>query len=600
MNPLYRPRWTHAAVLTGALACAPAALAGPADLSLDATLAARAGARAGRSRVIVQVTDRACLDRVLAAPGATRGPTLGMAGAQVADVPNALLHDLARCASSVHADRPVAATMARTAEAAPAGFRWQDLGATGAGVGVAVIDSGVTGWHDDLTPRTAANAAQRVVHFADFVNFLPLAYDDYGHGTHVAGIIAGNGHDSGGARAGVAPDASIIALKVLDAAGHGYISNVIAAIDYAVATRRQYNIRVINLSVGAEVEQSYDRDPLAQAARRAVDAGIVVVTAAGNRDPDGDRGEPAGDITSPGNAPWVLTVGASGDRGSRRRGDAGVAPFSSRGPTPVDLAAKPDIVAPGVGIESLADAHSLFYRRYESSLVAGTIPTATLPYLSLTGTSMAAPVVAGTVALMLEISPTLTPNAIKAILEYTADVRPDDDFLTQGAGLLNVRGAIRLAERFATPHEEGDLSFTDAIGDEAVVWSRHLIWGNYRIGGGLITPGVNAWALGVRWGATAAPDGEAIVWGRLLDEASGPGRGPGDEAPAPWGRGMDTAVVWGAGCGRPDCDGPAGGGSGTWQNVVWGEACGGFDCRRASTDGGGGRVDARVRAQDSR
>ena len=137
---------------------------------------------------------------------------------------------------------------------------------------------------------------------------------------------------------------------------------MIAAIDYAIAVRETYNIRVINLSVASGVFESYDTDPLALAARRAVEAGIVVVAAAGNlgsRRATGDA--QVGGITSPGNAPWVLTVGAASHQGTARRSDDTSRDFSSRGPTWIDFAAKPDLVAPGVGIESLADPHSTLY-----------------------------------------------------------------------------------------------------------------------------------------------------------------------------------------------------------------------------------------------
>src|SRR5262249_6251980 len=154
------------------------------------------------------------------------------------------------------------------------------------------------------------------------------------------------------------------------------------------------------------------------AAERAVRVGIVVVAAAGNlgRSPKGHT--MYGSITSPGNSPWVVTVGASSHQGTADRADDTLASFSSHGPTAEDLLAKPDLVAPGVGIESLSDAASTFYTTQARYLLPGTVPTAYLPYLSQSGTSMAAPVVAGTVALMLQANPSLTPNAVKAILQY--------------------------------------------------------------------------------------------------------------------------------------------------------------------------------------
>src|SRR4030095_7186967 len=172
---------------------------------------------------------------------------------------------------------------------------------------------GVSPFHDDLDGR--------VVHFADFVNGQTMPYDDYGHGTHVAGIIAGSGRDSNGVRRGVAPGAHLVVLKALDTTGNGFTSNVIAAIDYAIANRAAYNIRVLNLSVAAGVYESFTKDPLTLAAKRAVDAGLVVVAAAGNRGRAATGRAQYGGIASPGNAPWVLTVGAVNDAGTGERRD---------------------------------------------------------------------------------------------------------------------------------------------------------------------------------------------------------------------------------------------------------------------------------------
>src|SRR5207237_5467944 len=365
----------------------------------------------------------------------------------------------------------------------------QEAGYDGSGVGVAVIDSGVTSWHDDLTDSAGA---QRVRHFVDFVNGALTPYDDYGHGTHVAGIVAGNGFDSGGARSGIAPAAHLILLKTLDAAGTAYVSDVIAALDYIVSNRDAFNIRVVNLSVAAGVYESYNTDPLTLAARRAVEAGIVVVTAAGNRGRAVDGLDAYEGITAPGNAPWVLTVGASSHMGTTDRTDDAMAAFSSRGPTPIDYAAKPDIVAPGVGIESLSDPISALYATKTSFLLSGTVLTAYLPYLSLSGTSMAAPVVSGTVALMLQANPTLTPNEVKAILQYTAQVYPSYDPLTEGAGFLNAKGAVELSQALAT----------SSFGFQATPaeWSGRLIWGKQLVSGGRLAADRNRWAAVVIWG----------------------------------------------------------------------------------------------------
>ena len=235
----------------------------------------------------------------------------------------------------------------------------QELGLDGAGIGIAVIDSGIA-YHDDLAD---ASGPQRVDRFVDFVGGQSTPYDDYGHGTHVAGIIAGNGYDSDGKRTGIAPAARLIVLKALDGTGTGRISDVIAAIEYAIENRDALNIRVINLSIASAVYESYQTDPLTVAALHAVQAGIVVVAAAGNNGVSPEGFTRYGGITAPGNAPWVLTVGGSTHMGTTDRADDSVAPFSSRGPTAVDTAAKPDLVAPSVGIESLAAPGSALYRR---------------------------------------------------------------------------------------------------------------------------------------------------------------------------------------------------------------------------------------------
>ena len=609
-------------------ACAAQALAGPreGDDKLDGALRQRAHVPQGASRVIIQTTEGQTLDRQIKALRGKPGRRLTLLGAQVAEVPDGALTSLAALPGvrSVSLDRPVRGVMERSGPSTGATWIHENLGYDGAGVGVAVIDSGVAA-HDDL-------GGDRVVHFADFVNFQPNAYDDYGHGTHVAGIIAGSGYDSHGARRGIAPGAALIVLKVLDGAGNGYISNVIAALDYAIATRATYNIRVVNLSVAAGVYESYTTDPLTLAAKRAVESGLVVVTAAGNLGRNARGNTQYGGITAPGNAPWVLTVGASNHMGTVDRADDTMAGFSSRGPSHIDFAAKPDIVAPGVGIESLTDASTLLYRTRSGARLWGSVQTAFEPYLSMSGTSMAAPVVAGTVALMLQANPGLTPNAVKAILQYTAESRPALDALTQGAGFLNARGAVDLALRFgggtATPaialespsptvepepvfdimptpitaagtiddgSSELTVEQTDLValdGTELIVassptdetrWSRHIIWGNHRLTGGVVQPGANAWNIDVTWGAARTDTGAFVAWGTLCDVETDP-----DCENIVWGTTCDPAVdpecdniVWGTTCDPvldPECENIVWGTAGGDENIVWGTDCGGQDC----------------------
>jgi serine protease AprX len=465
----------------------------------------------------------------------------------------------------IHYDRPTAGADYRTDATIGSRAVEHVLGLTGAGVGIAVIDSGVTSWHDDLTNTTMTMfpyGNQRVAAFVDFVNGQAQPYDDNGHGTHVAGIIAGNGYDSQGANAGVAPEASLIVLKALDGNGQGSISQIIAALDWVVANKDAYNIRIVNLSVGAGVYESYWTDPLTLAAKRAVDAGVVVVSAAGNMGHDGAGVTQYGGISSPANAPWVLTIGASSTMGTTDRGDDTMAGYSSRGPTYLDWSAKPDLVAPGTGTVSLADPTSLMYGTRSAFLVPGSIATADLPYLSLSGTSMAAPVVSGVVAQMLQANPSLTPNAVKAILEYTAQTYGGYDALTQGAGFLNGVGAVRLARFFATARA-GDVVPIQPI------WSKHIIWGNHLLSNGFIEPAANAFDVTSTWGAARTTTGQNIVWGDACGDAGCDN--------IVWGSMAGDNIVWGDACADASCDNIVWGSMGS-DNIVWGDDCGGADC----------------------
>jgi serine protease AprX len=476
---------------------------------LDSALQARARAGRGHSRVIVRTSRPDAFDAMVRSLGGVPLRALD-AESRVAMMPDEALSALAanRAVLAVSLDRPVTGAAAAASAGSSVDVAWlhDHLGVDGAGVGVATIDSGVALLQDDLGPG-------RIVHWVDFVTHLPVPYDDYGHGTHVAGIIAGTGVDSDGVRRGIAPGADLIVLKALDGTGSGHVSDVIAAVDYAVANRDLFNIRVINLSVAAGVYESYRTDPLAQAALRAVRAGIVVVAAAGNFG-SSPGGEPQyGTIAAPGNAPWVLTVGASDDRGTPERTDDVVAAFSSRGPAAIDGTPKPDLVAPGVGIEAAADPASTLFSIQPRARVWGAVRTVSQPYLRLSGTSMAAPIVTGTVALMVQAAPELTPNAIKAILQFTAEPRPGADQSTQGAGLLNPRGAVALARQLAT--RSTDAAALEDMAGGTASWSRQIIWGAQRVTGDAMLPTMAAWDVDVTWGSDATPRGEPVTWSAL-------------------------------------------------------------------------------------
>ena len=244
-------------------------------------------------------------------------------------------------------------------------------------------------------------------------------YDLYGHGTHVAGIIGGNGYLVGRKLRGVAPGVNLIDLRALDANGAGSDSTVIAAIQQAIALKNTYNIRVINLSLGRGIPDSYTQDPLCQAVESAWKAGIVVVVAAGNYgrlSVNGSNG--FGTITAPGNDPFVLTVGATKSNGSSAQSAETLASYSSKGPTTYDHVVKPDIVAPGNGIVSwrlraLRWKHCIPVRSVSGS-------DGNNDYFNLSGTSMATPVVSGAVALLLQQHSTLTPDQVKARLMKSA------------------------------------------------------------------------------------------------------------------------------------------------------------------------------------
>ena len=510
---------------------------------------------------------------------------LNLINGQVLELPNNVIKKLAANPSvfRLHYDRPTATHNYRTAVTVGARTVQETLGYSGAGVSVAVIDSGITTWHDDLTNTTSKPfpyGNQRVSKFVDFVNGRTLPYDDNGHGSHVAGIIGGNGYDSAGEKTGIAPKASLIALKVLDQDGRGTISNIIAALGWIATNATTYNIRVVNMSVGAAVRESYWTDPLTLACKALTDKGIVVVAAAGNLGKNAAGHLQWGGITAPGNAPWVLTVGASSTMGTLTRNDDQMAGYSSSGPTRLDYEAKPDLVAPGTGTVSLAVPGSTFYTTKAQYLLAGKLSLGAKPYLALSGTSMAAPVVSGTVALMLQANPKLTPNLVKAILQYTAQVYPGYSALRQGAGFLNTLGAVKLAKFYANPQEGEHLPAQK-------IWSRQIIWGSHRLLHGVPKPGANAWANTVVWGSartlgdtgdnivwgtmaldgdnivwgTMALDGDNIVWGTFLD---------GDNIV--WGTFLDgDNIVWGTDCGGADCDNIVWG-TVDGDNIVWGTA----------------------------
>ncbi len=299
---------------------------------------------------------------------------------------------------------------------------WQEMpNMARRGLAVAVIDSGVAN-HRDLGLANKSKSRLRAT--ADFPRSPTTPADRFGHGTHVAGIIAGNGNASEGRIVGVAPLVNVINVKVTDDSGMATMSDLMNGLQWVYENAQRHNIRVLNLSMNSTVEESYHTSPLSAALELLWMRGIVVVVSAGNTG--------TGGIYPPANDPFVLTVGAADDRGTAEPNDDVVTPFSSRGTTS-DGFAKPDLVAPGRGIVSLLSAPDAVIAQERPDNVQDKV------YFRMSGTSVAAPVVAGTVALLLEDEPQLNPDEVKARLLKT--VRP----MTSpgaGAGMLDAYAAV--------------------------------------------------------------------------------------------------------------------------------------------------------------
>ena len=298
--------------------------------------------------------------------------------------------------------------------------------ATGSGVTVAVIDTGIDGGHPDFND---ANGTSRIIGSAVVNPLATTATDRYGHGTHVAGIIAGDStrrdatDSQYGHYVGIAPDADLVSVKIADDDGRATVLDAIYGLQFAVDHRDEYGIRIVNLSLESTVAESYRTDPLDAAVEAAWFQGIVVVAAAGNRGSDADAVHYA-----PGNDPYAVTVGAANDQGTATPKDDVVTPWSSRGTTQ-DGFVKPDVVAPGSGIVSTLPAQSAY-----ADLCPACMGEA--GYFRASGTSMAAPVVAGIAALLLQAHPSWTPNQVKRALRRSAEMAGSAIGETNAMGVL--------------------------------------------------------------------------------------------------------------------------------------------------------------------
>jgi serine protease AprX len=304
---------------------------------------------------------------------------------------------------------------------------WNE-GITGAGVTVALLDTGIYAQHPDLQ----GPGGSRVIHCEDFTSEADTeahCADTFGHGTFMAGLIAGNGASSNGKYKGAAPEANLVALKAAGFDGSTDVSKILAGVQWAVAHKDVYGIRVLNLSLGSDSAQDYRFSPLNYAVERAWESGIAVVVSAGNSGPG------ARTIMKPGDDPFVITVGASSDQGSVSINDDTVPVFSSRGPTKANGLAKPDVVSPGVHTVSLQSPGSAIDQKYGSTArVDG-------GYFRGSGTSMSTATVSGVVAQVIQANPSLSPDQVKHRLTSTGRGISEGNPFAVGAGLVDATGA---------------------------------------------------------------------------------------------------------------------------------------------------------------
>ena len=321
-------------------------------------------------------------------------------------------------------DTHITAQMNRASEVI--NLKWaHERGYLGTGIGVAILDTGIN-LHKDFTDN---GENKRILVFKDLINRRDEMYDDNGHGTHIAGIIGGNGLASRGKYVGVAPKCNLIILKVLNYKGDGNISDVLAGLQWIIDNKKKYNIRIVNISVGTTTKERGDENSLlVRGVNAAWDSGLVVVVAAGNNGPNPMS------ISTPGISRKVITVGSSDDNVSVELFGSRKTDYSGRGPT-LACIKKPDIVAPGSNIVSCNAGK--YNNRYRGNPFMGGKQDYSMLYTVKSGTSMATPIVSGAVALLLELYPQMTNKDVKIKLRNSAiDLGYEGN--KQGWGLLNI------------------------------------------------------------------------------------------------------------------------------------------------------------------
>ncbi|MFT5709850.1 MAG: serine protease AprX [Halioglobus sp.] len=317
-------------------------------------------------------------------------------------------------------------------------------GITGKGVTVAIVDSGL--WETDVLREDSAGNNRILARYDAIKNLAEEeAFDDSGHGTHMASVLAQsdpvteNGKPTGTFK-GVAPDVNLVVVKAFDIEGHGDFLDIVRGIQFVVDHREEFGIKIMNLSFAARPRWDYWDDPINQAAMKAWASGITVIAAAGNEGPD------AMTIGSPGNLPYLITVGAVTDSWTvDTRDDDYIPDFSSRGPTP-NAHIKPDIVAPGGHMTGITRMGSTLTKQYPDYLLK-------TGEFVMTGTSQATALVSGMVALLLQLEPDLSPDDVKCKLMSSAEPAINSDGLLsyspfqQGSGYVSVTRAITLGQR---------------------------------------------------------------------------------------------------------------------------------------------------------
>jgi serine protease AprX len=369
---------------------------------------------------------------------------------------------------------------------------------TGQGVTVAIVDTGIYS-HADFSGHLLGQRD-----FVDGAGGAPMAsFDGYGHGTHVAGMVAGTGASSYTNKyQGVGTAANLIGLRVLDSDGRGQLSDVIAALDWILTTGiSQYGIRVANLSLGMGVMGLQAQDPLVQAVDAVWDAGVVVVVSAGNHGSSGHF-----TISSPGNSRKVITVGSLTDNSNSSDNDDRVSSFSSRGPTLFDHILKPDLLAPGNKIIApYSEGCELGWLLPSDKVFCGyNTSSCSQHYLKLSGTSMAAGLVSGAVARMLQKSPSLTPSTVKARLMKTARKIPGDP-TDYGTGAMNVDAAMNSTAVMTAPALSPIMQLS-ANAQIAYVQDTAALWGNTQWSASYL------WADGYLWTNASGMGVNGYLW----------------------------------------------------------------------------------------